>query len=155
MFSKFLYKTRWGIWSLIQSKNSNIDFDFLGYAILRLDFYKRRRQLASIRGHLSNSLLTQLYGKWHDFIKQHIHKTNYENKIHLGNWLRIILINVLWAAALWTWPVLKQYLAFLIIQQPEIWRCNKHCSNKNCNCKLRIPQLMGSVVLIWQHRVFM
>jgi len=53
----------WGIWSLIQSKNSNIDFDFLGYAILRLDFYKRRRQLASIRGHLSNSLLTQLYGK--------------------------------------------------------------------------------------------
>ena len=37
----------WGIWALIQSKNSNIDFDFLDYAKQRLDFYRKRSHLAT------------------------------------------------------------------------------------------------------------
>ena len=48
----------WGIWGLIQAKHSNIDFDFLDYAIQRLNFYKKRRQLATIRGHLANAIVS-------------------------------------------------------------------------------------------------
>lgn len=51
----------WGIWALIQSKHSNIDFDFLDYAIQRLNFYKKRRRMATIRGHLANALVHALY----------------------------------------------------------------------------------------------
>ncbi|KAG5835448.1 hypothetical protein ANANG_G00244120 [Anguilla anguilla] len=29
----------WGFWALIQAKYSSIDFDFLGYAVLRFDQY--------------------------------------------------------------------------------------------------------------------
>ena len=35
----------WGIWALIQSKYSTIDFDFLNYAVQRLGEYKRTLQL--------------------------------------------------------------------------------------------------------------
>ena len=31
----------WGIWALIQSKYSTIEFDFLDYAVQRLEEYKR------------------------------------------------------------------------------------------------------------------
>ncbi|PVD18397.1 hypothetical protein C0Q70_20946 [Pomacea canaliculata] len=34
----------WGIWALIQAKNSSIDFDFLDYAKLRLNEYFRRKK---------------------------------------------------------------------------------------------------------------
>jgi ethanolamine kinase len=35
----------WGIWALIQSKYSAIDFDFLNYAVQRLGEYKRNLKL--------------------------------------------------------------------------------------------------------------
>jgi len=38
----------WGIWALVQSKHSNIEFDFLDYAIQRLNFYKKRAHLAGL-----------------------------------------------------------------------------------------------------------
>ncbi|XP_070536927.1 ethanolamine kinase 1-like [Ptychodera flava] len=34
----------WGIWALIQSAHSTIDFDFLGYGIQKLDEYYRRKK---------------------------------------------------------------------------------------------------------------
>ena len=37
----------WGIWALVQAKNSIIDFNFLGYAIQRFDEYKKRAHLAA------------------------------------------------------------------------------------------------------------
>ena len=36
----------WGVWSLVQSKYSLIDFDFLDYAHQRFDFYSKRKHLA-------------------------------------------------------------------------------------------------------------
>nr|XP_054761959.1 ethanolamine kinase 1-like [Lytechinus pictus] len=33
----------WGVWSIVQACHSTIDFDFLDYAITRLDEYKRRK----------------------------------------------------------------------------------------------------------------
>ncbi len=35
---------KWGIWALVQAKNSTIDFDFIDYARQRLDEYKKRKQ---------------------------------------------------------------------------------------------------------------
>lgn len=38
----------WGIWSIIQSRFSSIDFDFLSYAAFRLDhFHKGRNSILS------------------------------------------------------------------------------------------------------------
>lgn len=34
----------WGLWALLQAKESSIDFDFLGYAILRLNEYLKRKE---------------------------------------------------------------------------------------------------------------
>lgn len=34
----------WGLWALIQAKISNIDFDYMEYAVLRFDEYERRKQ---------------------------------------------------------------------------------------------------------------
>ncbi|XP_030844945.1 ethanolamine kinase 1 [Strongylocentrotus purpuratus] len=33
----------WGVWAIVQAYHSTIDFDFLDYAIIRLDEYKRRK----------------------------------------------------------------------------------------------------------------
>jgi len=33
----------WGVWALIQAAHSTIDFDFLGYSILRLAEYQNRK----------------------------------------------------------------------------------------------------------------
>jgi ethanolamine kinase len=38
-----LVRLFWGTWALVQANISGIDFDFLGYAILILDEYKRRK----------------------------------------------------------------------------------------------------------------
>eukprot|EP01029_Cantina_marsupialis_P022604 TRINITY_DN5521_c0_g1_i1.p1 TRINITY_DN5521_c0_g1~~TRINITY_DN5521_c0_g1_i1.p1 ORF type:complete len:215 (-),score=54.50 TRINITY_DN5521_c0_g1_i1:370-1014(-) len=34
----------WGLWAIIQSRHSPIDFDFLGYAMLRLEGYQMHKQ---------------------------------------------------------------------------------------------------------------
>lgn len=34
---------KWGIWALVQAKNSSIDFDFIDYAMQRLNEYRRRK----------------------------------------------------------------------------------------------------------------
>ena len=33
----------WGIWALVQAKNSSLDFDFLDYAMQRFNEYKKRK----------------------------------------------------------------------------------------------------------------
>ncbi|KAG8438548.1 hypothetical protein GDO86_004929 [Hymenochirus boettgeri] len=39
----------WGLWALIQAKYSKIDFDFLGYAIVRLNqYFKMKQETASL-----------------------------------------------------------------------------------------------------------
>ena len=35
----------WGIWSIIQARYSTIDFDFLSYAVARIDHYMKGRHL--------------------------------------------------------------------------------------------------------------
>lgn len=35
----------WGLWALIQAKVSDIDFDYMSYAVLRFDEYERRKQI--------------------------------------------------------------------------------------------------------------
>ncbi|KAL1934273.1 hypothetical protein VTP01DRAFT_6455 [Rhizomucor pusillus] len=35
----------WGIWALIQAKVSDIDFDYMNYAVLRFDEYERRKSI--------------------------------------------------------------------------------------------------------------
>ena len=35
---------QWGIWALVQAKNSSLDFDFIDYAMQRLNEYKRRKE---------------------------------------------------------------------------------------------------------------
>jgi ethanolamine kinase len=44
--NKFALAVRlfWGTWALVQADVSTIDFDFLGYAILIFDEYKRRKR---------------------------------------------------------------------------------------------------------------
>ncbi|CAN2391425.1 Ethanolamine kinase 1, partial [Pristimantis euphronides] len=39
----------WGLWALIQAKYSKIDFDFLGYAIVRLNqYFKMKPEVMSL-----------------------------------------------------------------------------------------------------------
>lgn len=35
----------WGTWSIVQAKASTIDFDYLGYALLRYDAYFEQKKL--------------------------------------------------------------------------------------------------------------
>ena len=34
----------WGLWAVVQSEHSTINFDFLGYAIQRLRYYYKRKE---------------------------------------------------------------------------------------------------------------
>lgn len=34
----------WGVWSLVQGQISNIDFDFVGYAVLRFGEMRKRKE---------------------------------------------------------------------------------------------------------------
>lgn len=39
----------WGLWALIQAKVSTIDFDFLGYAVLRFNqYFKMKLEVAAL-----------------------------------------------------------------------------------------------------------
>lgn len=39
----------WGLWALIQAKVSTIDFDFLGYAVLRFNqYFKMKLEVAEL-----------------------------------------------------------------------------------------------------------